>query len=247
MESYARALPRKRMEIAAAWRRWRDAPADALALQAMRLPVHRLAGSALTHGFAEIGSQASRIDQAMLAWIGEPEDVRDPPEALLAQLAARVDALLEEMADARAAVPGLERRHPALHAALSGTQLPAVLLVEDDPEQALEWRERLSDAGFEVRAIESVEALEPELALDPPDVLLVDYWLADRTAADLERELVRRDCYARIPRVCLTGDIGDAPRHYGRAAGFVAVVHKSTDIAELAAILRHAIAEARRR
>ena len=243
MESYFRALPRKRLEIATAWRRWRDAPDDTIALQALRLPVHRLAGSALTHGFGEIGQRACAIDGVLIDWDHEPADVRDPVQAIVERVAPAIDELLDAMAQAREAPNEHDRRVVVPH----GVDRPAVLLVEDDPEQALALRRQLDIAGFDVRAVESMEALEPELALDPPDLLLMDYWLADRTAADLVRELVRHESFARIPRVVLTADGGDVPRSEGRATGFSAVVHKSAAIGELAAILRHAIADGRRR
>lgn len=242
MESYAGALPRKRLEIAASWNRWRQSPDDSVALQAFRLPVHRLAGSALTHGFGDLGRLAAGVDRVLLDWLHEPADVRDPVATLLARLGAPVDALLGEMARAREAATQHERRA----ATPASTVRHGVLLVEDDPEQALALRTQLTGAGFDVRAVGTSEAMEPELAADPPDVIVLDYWLEDETGADVSRELVRSGSFGRIPRVCLTADAGDTPRGQGIAAGFAAVVHKSVPIDELAAILRNAIQEARR-
>jgi CheY-like chemotaxis protein len=243
MEPYARALPRKRFEIVTAWNRWRESPHDPIALQAFRLPVHRLAGSALTHGFGELGRLAAAVDRVLVDWVQEPADVRDPAATLLARLGAPVDALLAAMALAREPAPEEERRStlarpPVRH---------GVLLVEDDPEQALAIAAQLRSAGFDVRAVETSEAMEPELAADPPDIIVLDYWLADETAADVARGLVRSASFGRIPRVCLTADASDVPRAQGLASGFTAVVHKSVPVHELAAILRNAIHEARRR
>lgn len=77
-----------------------------------------------------------------------------------------------------------------------------VLVVEDEPLEALDYCDRLLEAGANVVGpVGSVsEALEV-VAKEPVDVALLDYALADRNSEALQAELETR----HIPFVVLTG------------------------------------------
>lgn len=77
-----------------------------------------------------------------------------------------------------------------------------VLVVEDEPLEALDYCDRLSEAGAEiVGPFDSAsEALEV-VAREPVDVALLDYALADKTSEELQTALETR----HIPFVVLTG------------------------------------------
>lgn len=77
-----------------------------------------------------------------------------------------------------------------------------VLVVEDEPLEALDYCDRLSEAGAKVVGpVGSVsEALEV-VANEAVDVALLDYALADRNSETLQAELETR----HIPFVVLTG------------------------------------------
>jgi CheY-like chemotaxis protein len=77
-----------------------------------------------------------------------------------------------------------------------------VLVVEDEPLEALDYCDRLSEAGAEVvgpfaAVADALEAIGTEAV----DVALLDYALADRNSQELQAALETRD----IPFVVLTG------------------------------------------
>ncbi len=77
-----------------------------------------------------------------------------------------------------------------------------VLVVEDEPLEALDYCDRLSEAGATVvgpfaSVTDALEAVEKE----PLDVALLDYALADQNSRELQVALEERD----IPFVVLTG------------------------------------------
>ena len=77
-----------------------------------------------------------------------------------------------------------------------------VLVVEDEPLEALDYCDRLSEAGAEIvgpfgSASEALDVVESQ----PVDVALLDYALADKTSEELQLALETR----HIPFVVLTG------------------------------------------
>jgi len=77
-----------------------------------------------------------------------------------------------------------------------------ILVVEDEPLEALDYYDRLLEAGAEVvgpygSLSEALEAVEKE----PFDVALIDHALADRNSQELQDALRKR----HIPFVILTG------------------------------------------
>lgn len=77
-----------------------------------------------------------------------------------------------------------------------------VLVVEDEPLEALDYCDRLSEAGAKVvgpfaLVSEAIEAVGKE----PVDVALLDYALADQNSQELQMALETR----HIPFVVLTG------------------------------------------
>ena len=77
-----------------------------------------------------------------------------------------------------------------------------VLVVEDEPLEALDYCDRLAEAGAEIvgpvgSASEAMDVVERE----PVDVALLDYALADKTSEELQGVLETR----HIPFVVLTG------------------------------------------
>ena len=77
-----------------------------------------------------------------------------------------------------------------------------VLVVEDEPLEAIDYCDRLTAAGAEVVGpFDSVSAALDHAKHDPTDVALLDYALADQNSERLQSALERRD----IPFVVLTG------------------------------------------
>ena len=77
-----------------------------------------------------------------------------------------------------------------------------VMVVEDEPLEALDYCDRLAEAGAEIvgpfgSASEALDVVDTQ----PVDVALLDYALADRNSEELQAALETRD----IPFVILTG------------------------------------------
>ena len=77
-----------------------------------------------------------------------------------------------------------------------------VMVVEDEPLEALDYCDRLAEAGAEiVGPFGSVSEALNVVDTQPVDVALLDYALADRNSEELQAALETRD----IPFVVLTG------------------------------------------
>jgi len=88
---YAASLPDKRAALLAAWQAWRasdDAPAY---LRELATQAHRLAGSAGSYGYDELGASASALDRLVASLPHAPGDTARLDDAVRALLAA-IDA-----------------------------------------------------------------------------------------------------------------------------------------------------------
>jgi CheY-like chemotaxis protein len=237
-------LPDKLRELALAWERWLAAPESLPAKEAMQLLVHRLAGSAPAYGFSDLGRHAFRVDQRLGEWDAEVAPLRIALEALCREIGGHVEMLLRALGrasrdgggEARSMRSGDERGAPLY-----------VVLVEDDPQQAEQWREALSAHGLRVRAVLDPQAMIAEMVLECPDILVIDYWLAGITGTEVSRSLLDTPEFASVPRVCLTVDAGPLPRQVAMDAGFAAVLRKTVRPADLADVLRQVVAARHRR
>ncbi|HMD90483.1 MAG TPA: PAS domain S-box protein [Anaerolineaceae bacterium] len=81
---------------------------------------------------------------------------------------------------------------------------PRVLMIEDNPDQALVIQEYLKlDAKFEVDWANSIKAFWEHIAKNKYDILLMDYRLPDGTGLDALKELPKRGY--RLPVIMVTG------------------------------------------
>jgi hypothetical protein len=100
---YARSFASKHAAIAYAWRAFAG-DADQTNARALQTLVHRLAGSAPTYGYAELGARAGAVDRELAGWDETDPSVRDSPDELARRLSAPMQALVESLAH-RAAAP----------------------------------------------------------------------------------------------------------------------------------------------
>ena len=241
-----RALLRDRIaEIEGTWRDWHAAPDQVGTMRQLRGLVHRLAGSATANHIEEIGRPAQAIDVLLSGWEDEEAALRPTPAELVVQAGPLVASLLAAMAHTATHFTARSAQAPpGVAAAVAGSL--RVLLLEDDPEQRATWSEALTRQGMRVRVASDEAEFEAALALERPDVLLIDFWLGERTAAEVGAGLAASHEHSSIPRVCLTIDAGVEPRQAAMAAGYAAVLRKSVDPADLARVLRQAVANASR-
>lgn len=122
----------------------------------------------------------------------------------------------------------------------SGTQ--RIILVEDSPTQAVKLCGLLEAEGFEVTPCPSAEEGLREIGENPPDLLVVDYYLPGIRGDELCRR-IRMDIEARqIPILMFTVDDTQAMELRGLDAGADDYVSKSADpdvlIARIRVLLR---------
>ncbi len=245
LNRYAASLPDKLSALSLAWEQWLARPSDTQAKAEFHALIHRLAGSAGAYGLSDIAQHAQGVDEFLLRWDAEIEALREPLAQLNITVAPGTELLLRALRracrDARAGDVSAELPTPVPDRTLY------VLYVEDDPEQAASWREALAREGLRVRTVSDRHALQSELVLELPDVLLIDFWLEPHTGVELSRLLRDVPEFAGIPKVCLTVDGGPVPRQTAMDAGFAAVLRKSIAPADLAEVLRQIVATAQHR
>ena len=111
----------------------------------------------------------------------------------------------------------------------NGQQRPLVMLVDDDVTIADMYRLGLTHAGFNVRHLESPEALFRALREQLPDILVLDWQMPGMNGAEA-LELIRMDDRTRrLPVFMLSNFLGDQNGAVDRvfAAGALAWLRKS--------------------
>jgi CheY-like chemotaxis protein len=241
---YRATLSEKLSELALAWEEWLAAPAEESGKKHFHALVHRLAGAASAYGFDDVGREAQHVDSLITAWDADVPSLRTPMAEFCRELATAAETLLR--------VLGRAARDAARGAAGNGAgqrddRVIYVLFLEDDRDQAQGWRDALSREGLRVRIVESPQALEAELVMERPDVMLIDFWHDGANAAEVARGLRDKPEFAHIPKVCLVEDVGSLPRQTAMDAGFAAVLRNSVAAGDLAQVLRQAVANVRTR
>ena len=95
-----------------------------------------------------------------------------------------------------------------------------ILLVEDDPNQAILGELRLSLAGYQVRTVDRAKALSRALRSDArPDLLLLDVMLPDGDGFDILGKLRGWPEFATLPVIMLTAKAELSDIHRGLALG----------------------------
>ena len=124
-----------------------------------------------------------------------------------------------------------------------------LLLVEDDPSQAILAELRLSLAGYQVRTVHSAKALSRSLREDErPDLMLLDVMLPDGNGFEILAYL--RGCpeFATLPIVMLTSKTEFEDVHRGLALGadgYVTKPYSKEQLGEvISRILKHRVAAA---
>ncbi|MBI4249255.1 MAG: response regulator [Elusimicrobia bacterium] len=117
-----------------------------------------------------------------------------------------------------------------------------IVLVEDSPTQAAKLSAQLEAEGFEVKACSSAEEGLREISDNPPDLLVVDYYLPGLRGDELCRR-IRMNIEARqIPVLMFTVDDTHAMELRGLDSGADDYISKSADpevlIARIRALLR---------
>jgi PAS domain S-box-containing protein len=116
-----------------------------------------------------------------------------------------------------------------------------ILYVEDEPLLARVGVRRLAALGYNVTVFnDSFEALKRiQLASEPFDLMLTDYWMPGMTGLDLAREIHR--IRPALPIILLTGFLEELPPETLHACGIRKVLNKPATRHDLAAAVHEAL------
>ena len=225
---YAASLAEKCQALTQAWHAFAAAPDDATAHAEFAEQIHRLCGSAPAYGYARLGALARAVDRLLGHWQALDPALRDPPAHLADRLGAPIRVLLDDLDIA--AVP-----------AVDATAL-RIVLVEDDPNQAVLFAAELEARGCEVRVESSADALVQTLAQWPCHAVVLDFWLRGETAAEIAAMLRHEVRFARIALVCFTVEREAQVMRAVLDAGCDAALAKGAGPDRLLAVLRECVA-----
>jgi signal transduction histidine kinase/DNA-binding response OmpR family regulator len=152
----------------------------------------------------------------------------------------RVDSSLETLADAyiseaRSWVRSEPDTEPAAPAAPAAVPLGRLLLVEDNADMRCYLHRLLTDDGWDVAAVATVEAA---LQVDPPDIVVSDVMLPGASGVDLLRILRSDQSLHRIPVILLTARAGPDSAAEGLRWGADDYIVKPFEPTELLARVR---------
>lgn len=110
---YQASLPIKRASVELAWQSLRAEASDPVRLESLQRVVHRIAGSAASYGYEEIGALASQADEGLEA-LRQPDVARRNVasiDATLSALAPLFERLIDALARGCGPSPPIKRTH----------------------------------------------------------------------------------------------------------------------------------------
>ncbi|MEP7042872.1 MAG: response regulator [Dokdonella sp.] len=230
---YAASLARKLDVLDAAWCGFAASPHDDARRRELETQVHRLAGSALAYGYERLGDCARVADQQMHGWDESAPDTREAPTEFALRLAAPVRLLLDELRRASAEVVAQQA---------SDRETLRVLLVEDDPVQAMLTGAQLEARGCTVRIENSADMLWQILTHWSCHAVVLDYWLRGETATEIAAMLRREPQFAHVALICFSVERDEQVLRAALDAGCDAALGKAEGSERLLALVRTCVA-----
>lgn len=161
----------------------------ATADEALRLPVlenlrqqlHKLAGSAGTFGFAELGQEARRLEQQSASWLAHGHC----PGAELTPYLQAIQQLpqLAGQEPGKAATEEPLQLSGEVRVAASGYR---IAILEDDTDVGRSMELTLQNFGYQAHWYSTTQALDERLQHQDVDVLIVDVNLSDEQIDGLD-------------------------------------------------------------
>ncbi len=107
-----------------------------------------------------------------------------------------------------------------------------IAVLDDEPDWVDAVREYLTDLGYDVDCLKAAWELEPYLARERPDLIILDIGLPGESGIDI---LIRTDLASDIAVLVLTGNPDPIDRVLGLELGADDYVQKPVELRELAA------------
>ncbi|MGQ7959937.1 diguanylate cyclase [Pseudomonas sp. SP16.1] len=206
-------------------------------LQAVREQLHRLAGSAGTFGFSQLGQQARELEQQSDLWLERQQQQR---QALLELVTAlRQLGSQPPSADAPGAQPGRASWVPRSE---SGTQ--RIYILESEVEVGESMRQTLDNFGYRAEHFDSIAGLDAALREQLPDALIIDVKLPGETCDGLEyAAALQQRLDEPLPLLVLTQHDNFATQLQAVRAGALGLFTKPVDIPQLESRLERCFAQ----
>jgi CheY-like chemotaxis protein len=221
---YAASLASKRRALALARDAFDANPADASSRRELTLQLHRLAGSAMAYGYEDLGARARGADELLRN--GRTPAASNPAHA--GTLGCAIHAVLDE----------LDRATIRASARVGESAPLNIVLVEDDPAQAMLTAAELRAQGCVIRLASDADALRKLLMAWPCHAIVLDYWLRGESADEIASALRRDPRFASIALVCYSQERDQHIQRSALAAGCDAAIGKHEGSARLLAAVR---------
>lgn len=158
-----------------------DEPQRLLALHNLRQQLHKLAGSAGTFGFAELGQEARRLELQSSAWLTLGQCPGNELPAYLAALQR-----LPELAGQRPAMAATNEPLQLSGEVRIATSGYRIAILEDDADVGRSMELTLQNFGYQAHWYASTQAMDARLQQQDVDVLIVDVNLANEPCDGLD-------------------------------------------------------------
>jgi len=223
-DSYAARLPLEIQSLRDLVGRLDQAQAQHEALDQLSQKLHKLAGSAGSFGFPELGKQAKKLELQAQAWL--TNDHLDM-------------GLLRVFAVAVAALDGQVQSDSAKQAPLVSQSAPLksntlIYVLEDDPDVAEEVCMTLRHFGHQVEHFATIAAAEVEVLRRPPDFMICDIMFTEEGRETPEAvAMLQQHLPSPIPVIFVSTRTDFEAYHAAVRAGAVGYFVKPLDIIRL--------------
>jgi diguanylate cyclase (GGDEF)-like protein len=206
-------------------------------LQALRDQLHRLAGSAGTFGFVQLGQQARELEQQAERWL---ERLQRQQQGLGEFVAALQQLGNQPLAAAAAG----EAPHPARQAVRSEDGSRHIYILEGEAAAGESMRLTLNNFGYRAEHFNSFAGLDAALQQQLPDALIVDVNLPGESGSGLDYATrLQQRLDTPLPLLVLTQQDDFATQLQAVRAGALGFFAKPVDIPQLESRLERCFAQ----
>ncbi len=219
--------------------------AIAQAMDTVQVLAHKLAGSAGTYGFTNIGHTARNLELACLALLEKPDAMArqdmDQVHELLSLMRQQVET---SMNSALSQPPEIVRLPDVMVERTSSEKSKDLILVEDDAEQSRILEQLLTNFGFMVRVLAHPKELEQAIRDGQPDAVIMDIMFPeDRDAGLTTIRRLRQEEVLECPVIFISVREDFPARLEATRGGSNGYIVKPVDINELVEALTRLIKE----
>ena len=194
----------------------------------LRHQLHRLAGSAGTFGFTQLGQQARELEQHAERWMERQSRQQQGLNDFISALQALGDQPISASASSETSESG---RKPPRHEDGSRT----IYILEGEAAIGESMRQTLNNFGYQAEHFNSIAGLDAALQQQMPDALIIDAKLPGEASCGLHyASQLRERLEEPLPLLVLTDQQDDfATQLQAVRAGAMGLFSKPVDIPQL--------------